>query len=89
VNRVDTSPLVMFVHLLGVDGQLVTQEDRLDVALETLHAGDEFLQTHRVVLASDAQAGTYRIAFGLYSPMTRDRVSAAKGDRVEASLLVR
>jgi hypothetical protein len=89
VERVDASPLVMFVHLLGADGKLVTQEDRLDVALETLHVGDEFLQTHRVALAGDAQAGTYRIAFGLYSPVTRGRVQVGGSDRIEISFVVK
>jgi hypothetical protein len=79
----------MFVHLLGTDGELVTQEDRLDVALETLHAGDEFLQTHRVALSSDAQTGTYRIAFGLYSPLSRDRVPVAESDGIQVDLVVK
>ena len=89
VKNVDVSPLVMFVHVLGPDGKLVAQEDRLDVAVETLHVGDEFLQTHRVTLPGDAQAGTYRIAIGLYSPVTNVRVPVAGSDRVEFSLVVR
>jgi hypothetical protein len=89
VARVDVSPLVMFIHLLGPDGKLVAQEDRLDVAPETLHAGDEFLQTHRVTLPGDAQPGTYHIAVGLYSPVTQARVPVSGGDRVEFSLVVR
>jgi hypothetical protein len=86
---VDASPLVMFVHLLRADDHLVAQEDRLDVAIETLHAGDEFLQTHRVTLPGDTQPGMYRIAVGLYSPVTNARVPVAGSDRVEFSLVVR
>ena len=89
VTRVDASPLVMFTHLLGPDGKIIAQEDRLDVAPETLHAGDEFMQTHRVTLPGDAQPGTYRIALGLYSPVTNVRVPVAGSDRVEFSLVVR
>jgi len=89
VSRVDAASLAMFAHLLGPDGRLMAQEDRLDVAPETLHAGDEFLQTHRLVLPSDAQPGTYRIAFGLYSPATKARVPVAGSDRVEFNLVVR
>jgi 4-amino-4-deoxy-L-arabinose transferase-like glycosyltransferase len=89
VSRVEAAPLVMFAHLLGPDGRLMAQEDRLDVAPETLHAGDEFLQTHRLVLPSDAQPGAYRIAFGLYSPVTNARVPVAGSDRVEFNLVVR
>jgi hypothetical protein len=89
VARVDASPLVMFTHLLGPDGKLVAQEDRLDVAPETLHAGDEFLQTHRVTLPGDAQPGTYHIAIGLYSPVTLARAPVSGTDRVEFSLVVR
>jgi 4-amino-4-deoxy-L-arabinose transferase-like glycosyltransferase len=87
--RGDASALVMFVHLLGTDGKLVAQEDRLDVAVETLHVGDEFLQTHRVMLPGDAHPGTYRIAIGLYSPVTNARVLVAGNDQVEFSLVVR
>jgi len=89
VTRVDDSPLMMFAHLLGPDGKLAAQEDRLDVAPETLHVGDEFLQMHRVTLAGDAPQGTYRIAVGLYSPVTNVRVPVAGSDRVEFSLIVK
>jgi hypothetical protein len=85
----DASPLLMFAHLTGPDGKLIGQEDRLDVALETLHAGDEFMQTHRVALPGDSHAGTYQIAFGLYSPVTRERVRVEASDRVEISLAVK
>jgi 4-amino-4-deoxy-L-arabinose transferase-like glycosyltransferase len=89
VTRADASPLVMFTHLLEPDGKLVAQEDRLDVAPETLHAGDEFMQTHRVTLPGDAQPGIWRIAVGLYSPVTQVRVPVAGSDRVEFSLAVK
>jgi 4-amino-4-deoxy-L-arabinose transferase-like glycosyltransferase len=89
VTRADDSPLMMFAHLLGPDGQLVAQEDRLDVAPETLHVGDEFLQTHRVALAGDAPSGAYRVAFGLYSPETNVRVPVAGSDQVELVLEVK
>jgi hypothetical protein len=89
VNRVEASPLVIFVHLLGPDGKPVAQEDRLDVAPETLHVDDEFMQMHRVTLPGDAQLGSYRIIFGLYSPVTQVRVPVAESDRVELDLIVR
>jgi hypothetical protein len=79
----------MFAHLLGPDGKLVAQEDRLDVASETLRVGDEFLQTHRMALAGDAPPGTYHVAIGLYSPVTNLRVPVAGSDRVEFSLVVK
>ena len=87
-ERVDASPLTMFAHLLGPDGTLVAQEDRLDVALETLHPGDEFLQTHRVTLPGDTPPGIGHIAIGLYSPVTQVRVPVSGSDRVEFSLVV-
>jgi len=89
VARADDSPLMMFAHLLGPDGKLVAQEDRLDVASETLRGGDEFLQTHRMALAGDAPPGTYHVAIGLYSPVTNLRVPVAGSDRVEFSLVVK
>jgi hypothetical protein len=89
VERADASPLMMFAHLLGPDGTLIAQEDRLDVAPETLHPGDEFLQTHRVTLPGDIPLGTGRIAVGLYSPVTQARVPVSGSDRVEFSFVVR
>lgn len=61
----------------------------MDVALETLHVGDEFMQTHRVTLPGDAQPGTYRIAIGLYSPVTQIRVPVEGSNRVEFDLVVK
>jgi 4-amino-4-deoxy-L-arabinose transferase-like glycosyltransferase len=89
VARANDSPLMMFAHLLGPDGKLVVQEDRLDVAPETLRVGDEFLQTHRMALADDAPPGTYHVAIGLYSPVTNLRVPVVGSDRVEFSLVVK
>ncbi len=89
VMGAETWPLVMFVHLAGPDDTFVAQEDRLDVAVETLSAGDEFFQTHRLTLPGDAQPGTYRIAIGLYSPVTNARVPVGGSDRVEFNLVVR
>jgi hypothetical protein len=89
VTRADPAPLVMFVHVSNPDGKTIAQEDRLDVALETLHAGDEFMQVHRVALPGDAPPGLHRIGFGLYSPLTQHRVPVAGRDQVELNLPVK
>jgi len=86
VLRADPGALVMFAHLVGPDGKRVTQEDRLDVAPETLQAGDEFLQTHRLTLPGDLSPGAYRVWVGMYSPLTQGRLPVAGSDRVEFSL---
>jgi hypothetical protein len=55
--------LVLFLHLLGEDGQPAAQVDRLDVPSEQWRVGDRFVQLHEVVLP---RAGRYLVAVGVY-----------------------
>lgn len=55
--------LVLFLHLLGDDGQPAAQADRLDVPSDQWRVGDRFVQLHEVVLPA---AGHYRVAVGFY-----------------------
>jgi hypothetical protein len=64
------APLQMFVHVLGPDGSIVAQQDRLDVPAYGWRAGDVFVQVHRL----DRPAQAKSIALGLYQPDTGQRL---------------
>jgi hypothetical protein len=66
------APLKLFVHVLGPDGSIVAQEDRLDVPAELWHTGDWIVQIDRVSLPPDASPVT--IAIGLYDPESNVRL---------------
>lgn len=57
----------IFVHLLDAQGNLVAQEDRLDVPAWGWQRGDRFLQIHRLTTGAELPAGAYRLAVGLYT----------------------
>ncbi|MEE8389903.1 MAG: glycosyltransferase family 39 protein [Anaerolineae bacterium] len=65
--------LAVFVHVLASDGTLLAGDDGLWVDPLTLRPGDRFIQIHHLVLPSDAPAGPYTFALGLYDPLTGDR----------------
>ncbi len=77
----------IFVHLLDSAGQVVGQEDRLDVPAWNWQSGDRFLQIHRFSLKPDLPAGRYALEVGLYTrpdltrlPILTDQGPA--GDRI-------
>ena len=58
--------MVAFVHLLGADGQIIGQLDRLDVPSWHWEPGDAFVQLHRFPVDADVRAGVYPLSVGLY-----------------------
>lgn len=66
------SPLKLFVHVLGSDGSIVAQDDRLDVPAELWHTGDWIVQVNRVNVPPDTKRVT--VAIGLYNPETNTRL---------------
>jgi 4-amino-4-deoxy-L-arabinose transferase-like glycosyltransferase len=79
--------LTAFVHLLDQNGQIVAQIDRQSVLADTLQPGDAFMQVHSVDLAADLPPESYRLALGLYSSETGQRLPIAgdggpHGDRL-------
>ena len=68
------APLQMFVHVLGPDGSIVAQQDRLDVPAYGWRAGDVFVQVHHL----DRPAQAESVALGLYQSDTGQRLP---GDR--------
>lgn len=71
----------IFAHLLGPDGAVVGQEDRLDVPAWNWQAGDRFLQLHRLPVAAGLPPGSYALVVGLYTrhDMQRLAVQTAGG----------
>lgn len=77
--------LSVFAHLLDADGNLITGDDGLWVDVTTLQAGDVFWQQHRVQ-ALDERVGT-AVSFGLYDPMTGERILTDQGaDHVQIEI---
>jgi len=77
----------IFVHLLDGQGNLVAQEDRLDVPAGGWQRGDCFLQIHRLTPGAELPGGTYSLAVGVYTLPDVVRLpvllaGAPAGDRV-------
>jgi 4-amino-4-deoxy-L-arabinose transferase-like glycosyltransferase len=75
---VDASPrLHVFVHWLDANGQFVAADDGLWIDSQTLHPGDRFLQLHHLAATSAPKVTAVR--FGLYDPMTGERILTEDG----------
>ena len=68
------TPLQMFVHIVGSDGSIVAQADRLDASPFGWRAGDLIAQAHHLVLPR--QSNVYTITIGLYNPDSGARLPA-------------
>jgi hypothetical protein len=81
-----TAPLQMFVHVLGPDGSIVAQQDRLDAPAYGWRAGDILVQVHH--LDRPAQAGS--VELGLYHPDTGQRLPViVNGREVNQPLILK
>jgi len=73
----------VFVHLLDQSGALVAQHDGLPqdgyAPTRTWRAGEVVDDRHSVALPPDLPAGDYRLAVGLYDPLTGERLPLAGG----------
>jgi hypothetical protein len=77
--------LLVFAQLLDEDGQFLTGDDGLWVDESTLLPGDRFRQVHNLP-SSGAGPGSV-IVFGLYDPMTGQRIETNAGQkRVEVQI---
>ena len=80
------TPLQMFVHVLGADGSIVAQQDRLDVPAYGWRAGDVFAQVHHL----DRPAQAASVAIGLYQPDTGQRLPViVNGHEVDQRLVLK
>jgi hypothetical protein len=69
--------LQVFGQLLDEEGNFLAGDDGLWVDPVTLHPGDIFLQQHWLKLPEGAEAET--AVFGLYDPMTGERILTTDG----------
>ena len=69
--------LAVFAQVWDVDGRFLTGDDGLWVDPYTLQPGDVFMQQHHLPLTDAATPAT--IAFGLYDPMTGQRILTEDG----------
>jgi 4-amino-4-deoxy-L-arabinose transferase-like glycosyltransferase len=74
--------LLVFAQLLDQQGQFLVGDDGLWVDASTLWPGDRFRQSH--YLAPPAEGAGYHVAFGLYDPLTGQRIATEDGrDHIE------
>jgi hypothetical protein len=71
--------MATFVHLLGPEGQVVTQYDGFDVVIEDLEPGDVVVQLHTLPLPLDLPDREYRFALGAYTRADMQRMPLSTG----------
>ncbi|MBN1250009.1 MAG: glycosyltransferase family 39 protein [Anaerolineae bacterium] len=76
--------LVVFAHLLTAEGDLITQDDRLDAPSWQWQPGDRWIHVHRFALPQDPPEGDYLVALGLYDRATSDRLHVSTTPSVPA-----
>jgi hypothetical protein len=82
--------VVLFTHLLEPSGSVIAQVDRLDTPSWSWHAGDAFLQIHRLVVPEDLAPGLYPVQVGAYlrqTPHERVPVEVGPGETHHRILL--
>jgi hypothetical protein len=57
----------LFTHVLGADGVLIAQADRLDAPSEAWVSGDWLLQLHEFEIPPETAVGEYPLVVGLYT----------------------
>ncbi len=72
----------IFVHMLGPEGGIVAQEDRLDAPAWNWQSGDTFVQVHRLTLESGLTPGSYPLAVGVSSSDGTSRLPVLAGSSV-------
>lgn len=72
------TPLQMFVHVVGPDGSIVAQADRLDASPFGWQAGDVIVQIQRLSMPDIARA---KIAIGLYNLDSGVRLPVGPNDQ--------
>jgi hypothetical protein len=72
--------LLVFGQLLDGEGGFLAGDDGLWVDPAGLQPGDRFVQQHHLVAPAGSEPA--RVAFGLYDPMTGERILAEEGQAV-------
>jgi len=69
--------LLAFTQLIDDSGKVLTGDDGLWVDATTLYPGDRFLQRHWLFVPEDSRPTS--LIFGLYDPMTGERITTEDG----------
>jgi hypothetical protein len=88
VHRSPEGQLKAFVHILDENGELIAQNDKLDVRMKGLMVGDELAQLHTLNLPTELPAGAYYLQIGLYSEETLERLQIPIGESYKAEKLI-
>ncbi len=65
--------------MLDDDGEILTQQDRLDAPSWAWRMGDVIVQVHSMVVPESAAPGDYRAIIGIYDPGSKARLPVAGG----------
>jgi len=82
VEAPPSTPLKVFVHLLGGSGESIAQHDGLGSPPRGWAAGDLIVQKHLLLLPADLSPGLYKLQLGLYNAPAGPRLSVAGADRL-------
>lgn len=89
VREVPPPPVSIFAHVLKPDNTPLAAGDALGIPAEQWQSGMIIVQRHTFNLPSDAPAGTYPIALGLYSLSTGERfIVSQSADRIVDSIVI-
>jgi 4-amino-4-deoxy-L-arabinose transferase-like glycosyltransferase len=90
VSETFTSEAVAFTHLIGHQGRVIAQIDRLDVPSWHWRPGDAFVQLHRFSVGTDVSPGLYSLEVGLYTREDLERLPVVvDGERIDDRILLR
>ena len=79
----------IFLHLLDATGQVVAQNDGLDINTAGLKPGDELAQLHELVLPGGFVPGSYALQLGLYEAEDGHRLTVPISTEPVDRLLLR
>ena len=69
----EPQPLKIFIHVIGKNGEIITQWDGLGLTWEGWGKGDKLVQVHNLVLPEELVSSDYRLLIGIYNPLTNQR----------------
>ena len=73
---------VLFTHMLGADGAVAAQDDRLDASAASWRAGDMLAQVHRLAVRPGTPPGAFPVRVGVYTLPSLSRLDVHGGDTV-------
>jgi hypothetical protein len=72
---------VIFVHVVASEGAPIAQADQIGVPSYAWQPGDLFLQLHQFTIPPDTSAGSYPLAFGIYTQTDGQRIPLTGGSQ--------